>query len=242
MRTIPAFPYGAHVCEVKSIRNRTHRGCPLCRRRRCRPCCQSADPARPGPWRHHAGSARRCASCATTRTIGQMLSATFMDYAMLRADHVPSLLLDQRASSPNNPLGIRAAAGGTTPALGVLVNAVVDALAPYGVTHIEMPVTPERSGAPCAARPLDKPNDNILHCITSTASKLIDNEAGTLSRDVFSSKRYSAAKSNASSRRHGATSATRARCRTVATSLLALWRRARDRGPRQERRNQRPLE
>jgi carbon-monoxide dehydrogenase large subunit len=34
--------------------------------------------------------------------------------------------------------------GGTTPALGVVINAVVDALADYGVKHIEMPATPER--------------------------------------------------------------------------------------------------
>ena len=47
--------------------------------------------------------------------------------------------------SPTNPLGVRAGGeGGTTPALGVVVNAVVDALSDYGVTHIEMPVTPEK--------------------------------------------------------------------------------------------------
>ena len=47
--------------------------------------------------------------------------------------------------APSNPLGVRAGGeGGTTPALGVVVNAVVDALAEFGVTHIEMPVTPEQ--------------------------------------------------------------------------------------------------
>jgi len=47
--------------------------------------------------------------------------------------------------SPNNPLGVRAGGeGGTTPALAVVVNAVVDALKELGVTHMEMPVTPER--------------------------------------------------------------------------------------------------
>ena len=34
--------------------------------------------------------------------------------------------------------------GGTTPALGVVINAIVDALSEFGVTHIEMPATPER--------------------------------------------------------------------------------------------------
>jgi aerobic carbon-monoxide dehydrogenase large subunit len=47
--------------------------------------------------------------------------------------------------STSNPLGLRGAGeGGTTPALGAAVNAVVDALAPLGVEHLEMPVTPER--------------------------------------------------------------------------------------------------
>ena len=47
--------------------------------------------------------------------------------------------------SPTHPLGIRPAGeGGTTPALGAVVNAIVDALAEFGVTHIEMPATPER--------------------------------------------------------------------------------------------------
>ena len=47
--------------------------------------------------------------------------------------------------SPNNPLGVRAGGeGGTTPALAVVVNAVVDALKEFGVKHMNMPVTPER--------------------------------------------------------------------------------------------------
>ena len=46
--------------------------------------------------------------------------------------------------SPSNPLGVRAGGeGGTTPALGVVINAVVDALAAFGVTHMDMPATPE---------------------------------------------------------------------------------------------------
>jgi carbon-monoxide dehydrogenase large subunit len=47
--------------------------------------------------------------------------------------------------SPTNRLGVRAGGeGGTTPALGVVINAIVDALAEYGVEHVEMPATPER--------------------------------------------------------------------------------------------------
>ena len=52
---------------------------------------------------------------------------------------------DQRGESTSNPLGLRGGGeGGTTPALGAVVNAVVDALAHLGVEHLEMPVTPER--------------------------------------------------------------------------------------------------
>jgi carbon-monoxide dehydrogenase large subunit len=47
--------------------------------------------------------------------------------------------------STTHPLGFRAGGeGGITPALAVAVNAIVDALAPLGVRHVEMPATPER--------------------------------------------------------------------------------------------------
>jgi carbon-monoxide dehydrogenase large subunit len=46
--------------------------------------------------------------------------------------------------SPRNKLGVRGGGeGGTTPALAVVVNAIVDALSPLGIRHIEMPVTSE---------------------------------------------------------------------------------------------------
>jgi carbon-monoxide dehydrogenase large subunit len=69
-----------------------------------------------------------------------------MDYAMPRADLLPSFTTDiSEVLTPTNRLGVRGAGeGGTTGALGAVVNAVVDALAEFGVTHIEMPVTPER--------------------------------------------------------------------------------------------------
>ena len=47
--------------------------------------------------------------------------------------------------SPTNRLGVRSGGeGGTTPALAAVINAIVDALAEFGVRHIEMPATPER--------------------------------------------------------------------------------------------------
>ena len=77
---------------------------------------------------------------------GQLLSGSLMDYAIARAHEVPTYVTElSEVPSPTHPLGIRPAGeGGTTPALGAVVNAVVDALSDYGVTHIEMPVTAEK--------------------------------------------------------------------------------------------------
>lgn len=76
----------------------------------------------------------------------QLLTGSFMDYAMPRASTTPpfrTIITECPASS--HPHGIRPGGeGGTTPALGVLINAVVDALAHLGVEHVEMPATPER--------------------------------------------------------------------------------------------------
>jgi carbon-monoxide dehydrogenase large subunit len=77
---------------------------------------------------------------------GQNITGSLMDYALPRADGMPDFEVEiSEQPSPTNPLGIRAGGeGGTTPALAVLVNAVVDALGEFGVEHIEMPLTPER--------------------------------------------------------------------------------------------------
>jgi carbon-monoxide dehydrogenase large subunit len=84
--------------------------------------------------------------CAYDRGSGQLLSGSFMDYAIPRARDLPDFATEiSEVHSTNNPLGVRAGGeGGTTPALAVVVNATVDALADYGVTHMEMPVTAER--------------------------------------------------------------------------------------------------
>ncbi|MDP6346603.1 MAG: xanthine dehydrogenase family protein molybdopterin-binding subunit [Alphaproteobacteria bacterium] len=76
----------------------------------------------------------------------QLQTGSFMDYAMPRADTMPSIktvIMEVPASS--HPHGIRPGGeGGTTPALGLLVNAIVDALAAYGIKHIDIPTTPQR--------------------------------------------------------------------------------------------------
>jgi carbon-monoxide dehydrogenase large subunit len=84
--------------------------------------------------------------CFYDSRTGQLLSGSFMDYAMPRADVFP--FFDTGISevpTPTHPLGIRPAGeGGTTPALAVSINAIVDALSEFGVRHVEMPATPER--------------------------------------------------------------------------------------------------
>jgi len=77
---------------------------------------------------------------------GQPLAGSFMDYHMPRADEYPSFVTAlNEVPSPTNPLGVKAGGeGGTTPALAVLVNGFVDALRPYRVRDIRMPVTPRK--------------------------------------------------------------------------------------------------
>ena len=77
---------------------------------------------------------------------GQMLSSSFMDYALSRADDFPTFNTEiMEIPSNTNPLGVRGGGeGGTTPALAVVINAIVNALTPFGITHLEMPATPQR--------------------------------------------------------------------------------------------------
>jgi len=77
---------------------------------------------------------------------GQVLAGSFMDYAMPRADDVPSFDVDaHEVPTQVNPLGAKGVGeAGTVGALPALLNAVNDALAPLGVRHLDMPVTPER--------------------------------------------------------------------------------------------------
>jgi carbon-monoxide dehydrogenase large subunit len=143
-----AFPFGSHVCEVEidpdlgTLEIITY--------------CAVDDVGRAvNPMiidgQTHGGIVQGVGQalleqCFYDARTGQLLSASFMDYAMPRADVFP--FFDTGISEvpmPGHPLGIRPAGeGGTTPALAVVVNAVVDALRDFGVRHVEMPATPER--------------------------------------------------------------------------------------------------
>jgi aerobic carbon-monoxide dehydrogenase large subunit len=76
---------------------------------------------------------------------GQPLTGSLMDYALPRADTVPAMVVEYDESAPTtrNPLGVKGAGeAGCCGAPAAIVNAVLDALAEYGVTHIDMPLTP----------------------------------------------------------------------------------------------------
>jgi carbon-monoxide dehydrogenase large subunit len=77
---------------------------------------------------------------------GQLLSASFLDYGMPRADHFPHLDVEL-TEDPTKGNALRVKGGGEagiTPSSAVLINAVIDALSGLGIEHIDMPATPQR--------------------------------------------------------------------------------------------------
>ena len=98
----------------------------------------------------HGGVAQGLGQAGFEATVydrsGQLLSGSFMDYCLPRADDLPAFdFTPVETACPSNPVGFKgcgeAGAAGSPPAF---VNAVIDALAPCGVRHIDMPLTPER--------------------------------------------------------------------------------------------------
>ncbi|HTW72272.1 MAG TPA: xanthine dehydrogenase family protein molybdopterin-binding subunit [Acetobacteraceae bacterium] len=149
-QTVPeaSFPYGCHVCEVEvdpdtgTVRIERHTAVDDVGR--------AVNPMIVH-GQVHGGIAQGmgqalCEQCYYEPGSGQLLAGSFMDYAMPRAAMFPMFHAElSEVPSTTHPLGIRPAGeGGTTPALAVVVNAIVDALSEYGVEHIEMPATAQR--------------------------------------------------------------------------------------------------
>ncbi|MGE3831396.1 MAG: xanthine dehydrogenase family protein molybdopterin-binding subunit [Parvibaculaceae bacterium] len=84
--------------------------------------------------------------CVFDPQTGQLLSGSFMDYAMPRADDLPSMRIESVVTPClNNPLGVKGCGeAGAIAGPAALVSGVLDALAPLGVTRIDMPVTAEK--------------------------------------------------------------------------------------------------
>ena len=92
------------------------------------------------------GTAQALWESAVYTPSGQLLTGTLMDYALPKADQLPFFETDRTETpSPVNPLGIKGAGEtGTIASTAAVANAVMDALAPLGITHIDMPLTPDR--------------------------------------------------------------------------------------------------
>ncbi|MEQ8356502.1 MAG: xanthine dehydrogenase family protein molybdopterin-binding subunit [Kiloniellaceae bacterium] len=99
----------------------------------------------------HGGTVQGVGQALLEHTVydadGQLLTGSFMDYTMPRADDVPAIELTLIEDTPctTNPMGVKGA--GEAGAIGscpAVINALVDALAPLGIRHVDMPATPEK--------------------------------------------------------------------------------------------------
>ena len=99
----------------------------------------------------HGGIAQGVGQALTEDVIfdaesGQLMTGSLMDYAMPFAETLPSFDMEfHEVPCKTNPIGVKGAGeGGTTGAPAAVINAIIDALAPIGVQHIDMPATPLR--------------------------------------------------------------------------------------------------
>ena len=88
-------------------------------------------------------SARRCWKAPSTTVRGQLMTASFMDYTMPRADDLPSFKLSHTTTlCPGNPLGVKGCGeAGAIGASAAVINAITDAI---GNNKLEMPASPDR--------------------------------------------------------------------------------------------------
>ena len=100
--------------------------------------------------RSTAGSPTRSARSLYEQVVydedGQLVTGTFVDYALPTAAELPSFETDRTETrSPTNSLGVKGIGeAGTIAASAAVTNAVIDALRPLGITHLDMPLTPMR--------------------------------------------------------------------------------------------------
>jgi aerobic carbon-monoxide dehydrogenase large subunit len=145
---IPAYPTGAAVCELE-IDPETG-AVTLTRYTTVDDCGQPINPLIVH-GQVHGGIVQGAGQALSEAFIhddasGQVLSASLMDYALLRADDVPAftVALTEDATA-GNPLRVKGGGeAGITPALAATMNAVIDALSAYGIEHLDMPATPAR--------------------------------------------------------------------------------------------------
>jgi aerobic carbon-monoxide dehydrogenase large subunit len=87
---------------------------------------------------------------------GQLMTGSLLDYAVPRAEHVSKIRsLFQETPSPTNPIGVKGIGeSGSIAAPPCMVHAVLDALSPFGISHLDMPMTPPRIWSAIQAAPM----------------------------------------------------------------------------------------
>ena len=141
------FPFGTHVAEVE-IDGETG-AVELVRYSACDDCGRQINPMIV-EGQLHGGIAQGIGQALYEGAVyddnGQLLSGSMMEYHVPTAEDVPAFKLDHTVTlTKTNPLGVKgvgeAGTIGSTPAV---VNAVIDALSPLGIKHLDMPLTPEK--------------------------------------------------------------------------------------------------
>lgn len=141
------FPFGTHICVVEVERDTGH-----VRIDRYVAVDDVGNVINPliVDGQVHGGIAQGVAQALWEGAVyddsGQLTSGTLLDYALPRADNFPVFEVDRTETpTPVNPLGVKGAGEtGTIAATPAVVNAVMDALAPLGTSHIDMPLTSEK--------------------------------------------------------------------------------------------------
>jgi carbon-monoxide dehydrogenase large subunit len=145
---IPAYPTGAAVCEVEI--DRETGAVSLVRYSSVDDCGQPINPmilhGQVNGGITQGASQALCEAFLHDDASGQVLSGSFMDYAIPRADMMPSFEVEL-AEDPTrgNPLRVKGGGeAGITPAPAAVMNAVIDALSVHGIKHMDMPATASR--------------------------------------------------------------------------------------------------
>ena len=144
---VSSFPYGCHVAEVEIDIDTGQIA--LARYTAIDDVGRAVNPMIL-QGQAHGGIAQGVGEALMERCIydrnGQLVTASFMDYAVPRATDLPMFATAiSEVPSTTHPLGLRGGGeGGITPALAVIANAIVNGLLEFGVRHLELPATPER--------------------------------------------------------------------------------------------------
>jgi carbon-monoxide dehydrogenase large subunit len=146
-RSAPTFPFGAHVAVVEVDRETGF--VQLVRHVAVDDCGEVINPLLADGQVHGGvaqGAAQALYEAVRYDEDGNLLTGTLLDYAMPSAAELPSFELARTVTpTPVNPLGAKGIGeSGTIGSTPAVHNAVVDALAPFGVRHLDMPCTPER--------------------------------------------------------------------------------------------------